>query len=439
MAKLWAIIKREYLERVRSKWFLIGTFLGPVFFGAIIIVPSYIAAKSKAGTEVNNTVILDATQTGFGNRLAAVIAGGPAGLPPSAPAAAAVAGPTPTVRVVAPSALAAAESTATHEVMSHRHSGYLVVDERTVAGESVRYAGQSATSIPDMERLRSAVREAVLSTRLESAGINSSKTRDITFIPLSYSAERITEKGRGGSGMASVIFGFAIGFLLYMTIILYGQTVMSGVLEEKTNRVAEVVMSSVPTNTLLTGKVLGVAAVALTQQILWVLTTILMFRLRAPIMAKLGASASPFVFPSISATAAILLFVFFVLGFVFYASLYAAVGSSVNSEQEAKQAMTPVLLFIITTAVFIQPVLLNPTGRMAQVLSLLPFSSPIIMPIRMAVTAVPAWELVVSLVVLILACFGAMWVASRIYRIGLLMYGKKPSFRELGRWISYSG
>jgi ABC-2 type transport system permease protein len=323
--------------------------------------------------------------------------------------------------------------------MKLAHTGYVVVDDRTVEGESVRYAGRSATSIPDMERLRSAVKEAVLSTRLEKAGINASQTRDITFIPLNYSAERITEKGRGGSGIASVMFGFAIGFLLYMTIILYGQTVMSGVLEEKTNRVAEVVMSSVPTNTLLSGKVLGVAAVALTQQILWVLTTLLMLKLRAPIMAKLGASASPFALPSISPTAGILLFVFFLLGFVFYASLYAAMGSTVNSEQEAKQAMTPVLLFIITTAVFIQPVLLNPTGKMAQLLSLLPFSSSIIMPIRLTVTAVPAWELVSSVVILALSCFGAMWVASRIYRIGLLMYGKKPSFRELGRWITYSG
>jgi len=438
MAKLWAIIKREYLERVRSKWFLIGTFLGPVFFGAIIIVPAYIASKSKAGTEVNNTVILDVTRTGFGNRLAGVIAGGPVEKPASG-GLPVTAGSRPSVRVIPPSALPSAESTATHEVMAKIHSGYLVVDQRTVDGEAVRYAGRSATSIPDMERLRAAVKEAVLGTRLESAGINSSRTRDITFIPLSYSAERITEKGRGGSGMASVFFGFAIGFLLYMSIILYGQTVMSGVLEEKTSRVAEVVMASVPTNTLLAGKVLGVAAVALTQQILWVLTTVVMFKLRAPIMAKLGASAAPFAFPSISPGAAVLFLLFFLLGFIFYASLYAAVGSSVNSEQEAKQAMTPVLLFIVSTAVFIQPVLLNPTGRMAEVLSLLPFSSPIIMPIRMAVTAIPAWELGLSLAVLGMACAGAMWLASRIYRVGLLMYGKKPSFRELGRWISYSG
>jgi ABC-2 type transport system permease protein len=230
----------------------------------------------------------------------------------------------------------------------------------------------------------------------------------------------------------------AIGFLLYMSIILYGQNVMSSVLEEKTSRVAEVVISSVRTDTLLAGKVLGVGAVGLTQQILWILTAILMFKLRAPIMAKLGASAAPFVFPSISVGMGILFLVFFLLGFTFYASLYAAMGSSVNTEQEAKQAMTPVLLFIITTAVFIQPVLLNPTGRMAQILSLLPFSSPIIMPTRMGVTAVPAWELTACLVILVISCVAAVWIASRIYRIGLLMYGKRPTFRELGRWISYS-
>jgi ABC-2 type transport system permease protein len=437
MAKLWAIIKREYVERVRSKWFLIGTFLGPVFFGAIIIVPTYIAAKSKAGTEIYNTVIIDVTGSGFGQRLADVIAGGPSG--PAAPDAPVTGGPKPVVRAISPSALVSAESTATHEVMAKEHSGYLVIDDRTLAGEAVRYAGRSATSLPDMERLRNAVKETVLSKRLEDAGINASRTRDLTFIPLNYTAERITEKGRGGSGMASVIFSMAIGFLLYMSIILYGQNVMSGVLEEKINRVAEVVVSSVRTDTLLAGKVLGVGAVGLTQQILWILTTILLFKLRAPIMAKLGASAAPFVFPSISIGMGILFLVFFLLGFTFYASLYAAMGSSVNTEQEAKQAMTPVLLFIITTAVFIQPVLLNPTGRMAQILSLLPFSSPIIMPTRMGVTAVPAWELAACLVILVVSCIGAVWIAARIYRIGLLMYGKRPTFRELGRWITYTG
>src|SRR6266550_2283469 len=375
MAKLWAIIKREYLERVRSKWFLIATFFGPIFFSAIIIVPAWLASKSKATSDVYNTVILDATDTGFGHRLAVNIAGDST-----------IPGRMPTVKLVAPSELTKAESAATREVMRKGKTGYIVVNQQTLAGESARYAGSNATSIADMAQIKNAIRQTVLASRLEKVGLDNEKMKEITFIPLDFSTERITERGRAGSGMASVLFGFAIGFLLYLSIVVYGQTIMSGVLEEKTSRVAEVVMSSVPTDTLLAGKVLGVGAVGLTQQILWVATTYVLLKLREPIMERLGAPAMSFGLPEISLGAAILFLLFFVLGFIFYSAMYAAVGSAVNSEQEARQAATPLMIMIVSTGVFIQPVLLNPTGTTAKVLSLVPISSPIIMPIRMAVT-----------------------------------------------------
>jgi ABC-2 type transport system permease protein len=427
MAKLWAIIKREYLERVRSKWFLIATFLGPIFFAAIIIVPAWIASRSKATTQVSNIVILDATGTEFGKRLAFAIASDTTDQEKI-----------PEVRSIAPAELTQAESLATRDVMEKKKVGYLVVDQRTVAGEVARYAGRNASSIPDMAQIRAALRQTILASRLESIGIDNSRTKELTFIPLNFSTERITERGRGGSGMASVMFGFAIGFLLYMTIIIYGQTIMSSVIEEKTSRVAEVVMSSVPTDTLLAGKVLGVGAVGLTQQILWIATTYVLLKLRAPLMEKLGAPAVSFSLPDISLGAAILLLLFFLLGFIFYSSLYAAVGSAVNSEQEARQAATPLMIMIVFAGVFIQPVLLNPMGRTAQVLSLVPITSPIIMPIRMAVTGVPPLELAASLGFLLIGCIAALWVASRIYRVGLLMYGKRPTMREMARWVSYS-
>ncbi len=427
MAKLWAIIKREYLERVRSKWFLIATFLGPIFFAAIIIVPAWMASRSKSTNQVYNTTILDATGTGFGQHLAFAIAGDTTDKEKI-----------PEVRVIAPSDLTQAESLATRDVMQKKKVGYLVVDQQTVAGEAARYAGRNASSIPDMTQIRSALRQTILASRLESIGIDNSRTKELTFIPLNFSTERITERGRGGSGMASVMFGFAIGFLLYMTIIIYGQTIMSSVIEEKTSRVAEVVMSSVPTDTLLAGKVLGVGAVGLTQQILWIATTYILLKLRAPLMEKLGAPAVSFSLPEISLGAAILLLLFFLLGFIFYSSLYAAVGSAVNSEQEARQAATPLMIMIVFAGVFIQPVLLNPTGTTAQVLSLVPITSPIIMPIRMAVTGVPSLELAASIGFLVIGCVAALWLASRIYRVGLLMYGKRPTMREMARWVSYS-
>jgi ABC-2 type transport system permease protein len=427
MAKLWAIIKREYLERVRSKWFLIATFFGPIFFAAIIIVPAWMASKSKATSDVYNTTILDATATGFGHRLAVNIAGDTT-----------IPGRMPFVRVVAPSELTKAESVATREVMHKQKTGYVVVDQQTLAGESARYAGSNATSIADMTQIKGAIRQTILASRLEKVGLDNEKMKEITFIPLDFSTERITERGRGGSGMASVLFGFAIGFLLYLSIVIYGQTIMSGVLEEKTTRVAEVVMSSVPTDTLLAGKVLGVGAVGLTQQILWIATTYVLLKLRAPIMERLGAPAMNFTLPDITLSAGIIFLLFFLLGFIFYSSLYAAVGSSVNSESEARQAATPLLVMIVSTGVFIQPVLLNPTGTAARVLSLVPVSSPIIMPIRMAVTGVPPLELTASLVFLAIGCVAALWLASRIYRVGLLMYGKRPTMKEMARWVSYA-
>jgi ABC-2 type transport system permease protein len=427
MAKLWAIIKREYLERVRSKWFLIATFLGPIFFSAIIILPAWLASRSKATSEVYNITILDATGTTFGERLAVAIAGDTTQKKRI-----------PLVRHLAPAELTQAESLATREVMLRGKVGYLVVNQQTVAGEAARYAGRNASSIPDMSQLRNALRQTILAQRLESIGIDNSRTKELTFIPLDFSTERITERGRGGSGIASVLFGFAIGFLLYMTIIIYGQTIMSSVIEEKTSRVAEVVMSSVPTDTLLAGKVLGVGAVGLTQQILWVATTYVLLKLREPIMQRLGAPTMSFGLPEISLGAAILFLLFFVLGFIFYSALYAAVGSAVNSEQEARQASTPLMIMIVFAGVFIQPVLLNPTGTLAQVLSLVPVTSPIIMPIRMAVTGVPPLEMTASIVFLVIGCFAALWLASRIYRVGLLMYGKRPTMREMARWVSYS-
>ena len=426
MDKLWAIIKREYIERVRSKWFVIATVLGPVLMAAMIIVPVWLSSRSKATSEVYNIAILDATTTGFGQRLSLAIAGDTTD-----------ANKRPPVQIVLPANLTRAESTATADVMAKKKVGYLVVTDQTVAGETAKYAGRNASSVPDMAQLRTALRQTILASRLEKVGIDNARMKELTFIPLNFTTERITERGRGGSGMASVAFGFAIGLLLYMTILIYGQTIMSSVIEEKTSRVAEVVMASVPTDTLLVGKVLGVGAVGLTQQTLWIATTYILLKVREPLMAKLGAPTMTFSLPEISLGAALLFLAFFILGFIFYASLYAAVGSAVNSEQEARQAATPLMIMVVSAAVFIQPVLLNPTGTVAVVLSLVPITSPIIMPIRMAVTGVPPLEMAASIALLLLGCAAALWLASRIYRVGLLMYGKKPTMREMLRWVSY--
>ncbi len=427
MGKLWTIIKREYRERVRTRWFVIATVFGPVFFGSLIIVPAIMTKRGKASTEFTNTIILDATSIGMGAKVAK---GMSAGQPPGSAA--------PVVREIAPRELSQAESTAMHQVMAKQATGYLILDEQTLRGEQLRYAGRNATSIGDMERVRTTVKETLLAERLEGLGVKQDKVKELTLMPLRLNTARITDKGRGGSGAVSIIFAGVIAFLLYMSIVLYGQNVLRGVLEEKTTRVAEVVVSSVPSTTLLAGKVLGVGAVGLTQQLIWVIASVAMFKLREPVLSRIGINTLPFQLPEISIGFGILLLVFFLLGFIFYASLYAAVGASVNTEQEAQQAVQPMLILLVATAIFINPILLNPTGQLAMVMSLLPFSAPIIMPLRLSLVTVPWYELVGSLVGLALSCWGAVWIAARIYRVGLLMYGKRPSLKELRRWIVYA-
>ncbi|MEO8946717.1 MAG: ABC transporter permease, partial [Gemmatimonadaceae bacterium] len=235
----------------------------------------------------------------------------------------------------------------------------------------------------------------------------------------------------------------------YATIIIYGQNMLSGVIEEKLSRVSEIVISSVKPELLLAGKVIGVTAVALTQELVWVGGTIALVSARtmifgAPALARAQTAGAAGGFRSNDILAALLatpwswvalVMLFLLLGLLFYGALYAAVGATVGSEQDARQAALPVVMLVVVTAVLISPTVQNPTSHLATTMSLLPFSSPIIMPIRMAVTNVPTIQVVASVVILFASCLGAIWLAGRIYRVGLLMYGKRPTLAELRRWI----
>jgi ABC-2 type transport system permease protein len=249
-------------------------------------------------------------------------------------------------------------------------------------------------------------------------------------------AERITDTGRGGSGLGSAIFGFIIAFLLYMMIVLYGQSILRGVLEEKTTRVAEVIVSSVSTDVLLAGKVIGVGAVGLLQQAVWLTSTALFYHFRAPIFQKLGMPAGVDIpLPNVPPMLIAALVLFFILGYGLYAALFAAVGAMVSSQEDANQAAQPVVMLLVFSIIFAQPVMMNPTSRLAEVVSWIPFSAPVIMPIRMSSMSVPWYELTATIVGVALTGALCVWLSARIYRVGLLMYGKRPSMRELARWI----
>ena len=429
MARLWAVIKREYLERVRTKWFIIATLFTPVFFAGVTIVPIWLAAKSVRGVDASQITILDASGAGLGARVRYALTGGLA------------ADTTKTqVMVLDTAQLAAAESAATRAVMNRETRGYLVLTPKVLSDTVARYAGRNASSLAEIARIESALRQGVLATRLESEGMNADRVLRLTGgRRIELDAEQIGDKGREGrGGLVKYVFAFTIAFLLYMSIFLSGQNVMRGVLEEKQTRVAEMVVSSVSTDTLLAGKVLGVGAVGITQQILWVITSLAVLEIREPIMRALNVPPASINLPSISAEVLALLLVFFVCGFLLYSALFAAVGAMVNDDREAQQAQQPFTLLLVATAILIQPVLINPTTSLARWASIFPFSAPVLMPLRLSLTSVPWWEIVASIVSMIVMIVIAIWLASRIYRTGLLMYGKRPTVRELARWVRRS-
>ena len=426
MARLWAVIKREYLERVRTKWFIFATVFAPLLMTALLILPIWLIGKSGGTSDLSRIWILDASGVGLGARVRSELSGGLMAADTSHAQ----------VVVVSPAKLAQAESTSTHAVMRKETNGYLVLGPRILDDTVARYAGRNASALIDVQRVGEAVRREVLAMRLEQAGVDAEKVISLTRAKrLDLQTEQIGDRGREGSGMVKYFFSFAIAFLLYTSILVYGQTVLRSVLEEKQTRVAEVVISSISTDTLLAGKVLGVGAVGLTQQILWVIMTLVLTKAREPVMRAMHLPSTPIEIPSISPFVLALLMLFFFLGFILYSALFAAVGAMVNTDQEAQQAQQPFMLLLVATVILIQPVLLNPTTKLAIGASIFPFSAPILMPVRLSLMSVPWWELAASLASMLVMIVVAIWLASRIYRVGLLMYGKRPTLREVARWV----
>lgn len=425
MGKLIAVIRREYMERVRTKWFIFATIFGPLFFGALMILPGLLASRGKASDNGTNIVILDATQQNLGERVSLTLAGGETG-----------SGAMPRVETVEPANIAEAESLATAGVIAGRSIGYLVLDSSTLAVGQARYAGRNTTALFDMQRLQRAVRYEVVALRIAEIGIDAEAGRRIANVNVNIETERLTKRGRGGSGMINLFAGIAVAMLLYMTIFIYGLNVLRGVLEEKQTRVAEVVISSVSASKLLAGKVIGVGGVGLTQLVLWLGMSWGIYKIREPLFARFGVDSAPFVLPDIGMPTIILLVAFFLLGFMLYAGLFAAAGATVSTEQEAQQAQMPVLLLLVSTIMFVQNFMMQPDSGFAVVMSLLPWSAPIVMPLRMTVTTVPVSQIAVALVSVTVGAVASVLLAARIYRVGLLMYGKRATLKEVFRWVT---
>jgi ABC-2 type transport system permease protein len=428
MGKLSAVIGREFGERVRSRWFLLTTLFGPLLFAALTVGPPYLTYRSAKTVNVSNVVIVDATGRDFGDAVATELAGGIS-----------ASGKRPQVVTAAPERTEWLVDSLRRDLMTERLSALVIFDEQAVNTGNVRLLLAGGAPMGTSERISRVTERELLRQRVADAGLDVDEAERLTRVRVNTAVERVLRDGRSSGAQVNLVFGGGVAILLYVVIVLYGQIVLRSVTEEKQSRVSELVLASVPPRILLSGKVLGIGGVALLQVGFWTASVVGILANRGRIMSALGLSASSMVLPAVSPLDAVLLLSYLVLGYALYAALFAAVGSIVSSEQEAQQAQTPVLMLLVGSVALLQPVLADPDSGLARALSTVPFSSPITMPLRLGLSAVPVREIVQSLVLLALSAGVAMIAAGRLYRTALLMYGKRPTLGEIVRWIRENG
>lgn len=413
-----AVIRREYLQRVRSKWFVISTLGAPLVLAILVFAPIILSGE-QSGPDRRDLVLVDRSgllANPVRQRLQA--AGWSVRIAPEPDD----------------------EGTVTNLLQAATDGdirGFLVTDSATLQTGLVRYTSNERPSALRSSTLRQVVVQAVLEIRLAEAGVDVSGLIGGGDLEVDVLA---TEEV-GGLAESEFVAVYGGAFLLYFTVLLYAVAVMRSVLEEKTSRVVEVVLSSMRPFELMMGKIVGVGAVGLTQIAVWVGAGALFSNVAAPALrsarpelAALGGLANVLPGPGFAA----LFLLFFLSGYFIYAAMYAAVGAMTSSDQEAQQAQAPMVLLMIIPVMILPAVIADPDSLLSVVTSLVPFFAPVLMFARAAAGAAPVWQVALSVALMAVTLIAVAWLAGRIYRVGILMTGKRPTLRELWRWVRRS-
>ena len=409
MSNLLLVISREYTTRVKKKGFIITTFLMPVFFAALMILPSLIAEMNSGTSQIT---VIDQT----GQLMRPLVE---SGLNP--------------VFVEEPvdSALA-----------NQDYQTILVIGKDAIDSPSdITLYNREAESMETTMLLQETLKSAIEDIRLSNLGQENVKQilaeveADVNIKTLSLNDDGDTESS---NAIVSFMIGLVMSFVLYMFILMYGQMVMTSIIEEKNNRVLEILVTSVKPTQLMMGKLIGVGMVALTQVLIWfaVVAALVQWVLPAVTTADtLGMIGQIGLLSEIIRIFGFLV-IFLIGGFLMYASFFAAIGASVDNVQDASQLTTFAVIPIIVALMFSVSIGQNPNSELATILSIIPFTSPMVMMARIP-AGVPAWEIITSIVVLFATIYLIIWLSAKIYRIGIFMYGKKPTIKELIKWARY--
>jgi ABC-2 type transport system permease protein len=412
MHNVWLIAKREYLERIRTKAFVISTILIPLLMGGGIVGSIFAGSKAKSTSHI--TIVSEDQQ--LATDLQAELQNGKDSRM--------------TVDVISPGN-SATRATLDSMLADKQIDGYLWITPATSSSERPNFAftPRSAGDISTKETVTSALRTVLMRERLAHQGMVASDV-DALMQPVKVDT---TQAGKNADTISSFVAVYVLFFLMYMVILLYGMNVARSIIEEKTSRVFEVLLSTIKPEEMMAGKVIGVGAVGLTQVAVWLATAVILTS-----TSLIASVAGGNIHVSLTASQVIFFVIYFLLGYLLYSSIAAALGAMVNSEQELQQ-LNMILVMPLAACMFALSIVIpNPDGTLARVISLIPFCSPLIMYLRISLGHPSAKEIALSIALMIATIYAILWVASRIYRVGILMYGKKPNLPEILRWLKYS-
>ncbi|HKY41466.1 MAG TPA: ABC transporter permease [Pyrinomonadaceae bacterium] len=428
MTKFLAIVKREYLQRVRAKMFIVTTVLLPLIMSLLGIVP-VIILNINSGSAMR-VAVLDESGKMYEHLNAAVISDasrqeGNANDQRRRPFGNFILEPVNSNQ--------SAEQTRA-ELEQRLHSkdldGYLVLPKDFLERGRAEFFNRNPVDVFSLRTLESALNRAVREQRLIEARVDT-RTREELFKPVRVQAIKVGAAGqeRDTGGAFGLVFG--IGFVMYLSILMYGQVILGAVIEEKETRIAEILFSSVKPFTLMMGKLAGVSLVALTQLTIWGLAFSAFALYGVNLLESRGVKAS---IPSVPFSHFIYFGLFFLLGYFIYATIYALIGSMVTTAQEGAQLAMPIILILVVSFYLFFPVSRSPDSPLSFWLSMIPFSAPVAMLVRIVTQTPPFWQIALSLLIGFCWVLVIMWIASRIYRVGMLMYGKRASLPEAWRW-----
>ena len=447
MRKFFAVIKREYVQRVRTKFFIVATILGPVMMLLFTVVPAYLAGI-KAGGPTRIAVVDESGKLyePFRDALATERDDDDADSQPASPASQANSNQQQRMERTAKlgeqgfaaerievkdKSLEEIKRQLSDRVLNGDLDVYLIIPKDILTTGKAEFYGRNTGDIFTRDtvssRLNAALRDLRLAEEHVPPNVVKELNRRVTLTSTKVSA-RGEEKDSGGGFF--VVFAF--GFVIYLTTLMYGQMILAAVIEEKETRIAEILFSSIKSFTLMMGKLVGVSLVALTQLGIWGLA-FMVFALYG--VGMLTAQGVPISLPHIPPMMFVYFTLYFLLGYFLYATMYALVGSMVTTTQEGGQLALPIVLLLVGGFYLAFPIIRSPNSSLAFWASMFPFFAPVTMLVRIVTETPPWWQIALSLLIGFGTVVGLIWVASRIYRVGMLMTGKKASIPEVWRWV----